>query len=212
MTTLTEFVARLQSDVPADNSVPSTAQYQQAVKDAVADFSRRTGRVKIGTLNVISGTATYNLPADFQKMIELLTISVSGTLITPNGLIPMDANFSDEKFTIYNQTITFYPTPTYTMDRDFRYKAGWVLSVDTFLEMGTLEEDIVMLKAQSLALTKQANVPASGLNKYSFGAVSVDKSGESDGTRANAERREREYLDAVDSYNGRAMLIGDSSY
>lgn len=207
MTTLSGLKTRLQADVPADNGVPSSTQYEQAIKDAVADFSRRTGRIKIGTLEIVAGTATYSLPADFQKMIELLAFQYGGTVVT-DQLIPMDAQFTAEKYVISNGQITFYPTPHYSMDRDFRYKAGWVLSEDTFLEMGTLEEDIVMLKAQALALEKQANVPSSGVNKYSFGAVSVDKGGESDETRANSERREKQYEIACDGYNGRAVGWG----
>lgn len=207
MSSLATLVARLQADVPADNSVPSTAQYQQAIKDAVADFSRRTGRIKIGTLNIVAGTATYSLPADFQKMIELLDFNYSGTIVT-DVLIPMDAKFMAEKTIVTNGQITIYPTPAYTMDRDFRYKAGWVLSGDTFSEMGALEEDIVMLKAQSLAMEKQANVPSSGMDKYSFGAVSVDKSGEGDEKRKNSEKREKAYEIACDSYNGRVAAWG----
>ncbi len=209
MTTLSGLKARLQANVPADNSVPSSAQYEQAIKDAVADFSRRTGRIKIGTLSIVANTATYNLPADFQKMINLLTTTIAGTLVTSQGLIPLNPEMMAEQYVVSNRQITLYPTPAYTMDRDFRYKAGWVLSGDTFLEMGDVEEDIVLLKAEALALEKQANVPSSGINKYSFGAVSVDKSGESDEKRSNSERRTKEYEIACDSYNGRAMVVGN---
>lgn len=207
MSTLSDLVTRLQADVPADNGVPSTAQYEQAVKDAVADFSRRTGRIKIGTLEIVAGTATYTLPADFQKLIDVLSFQFGGTLVT-DRLIPMDANFIDEKFVVTDGQIRIYPTPGYTMDRDYRYKAGWALVNGTFAELGGLEEDIVMLKAQSLALEKQANVPSSGINKYSFGAVSVDKGSESSETRANAEKRQAQYEIACDSYNGRVAAWG----
>src|SRR4051812_19286525 len=103
--TLASLVARLEADVPAVSSVPSADQYSQAVKDAVADLSRRASVTRVSTLTIVAGTASYALPSDFQRLIRLAQIGAvypltppplgwgdswpnGGTIITPQGLIP----------------------------------------------------------------------------------------------------------------------------
>ena len=207
MTTLAVLVAELQSEVPAVNSVPTTAQYSQAVKDAVLDFSRRCGRGKWAQLSIVNGTATYDLPTDFLSMVSLASLTgVDGVLISTTGLIPMASDFSED-YSIINRQITFTPTPTYTMTRDYKYKAGWVLTGDsgneTYAAMGDDEAQIVMIKAKSLAIEKRANALASsGGMKYSLGAVSVDKSGGVDSLSKMVFTLHGDFVSACERYNG----------
>jgi hypothetical protein len=63
--TLADLVSRLQADVPARNGVPSPAQYEQAVEDAVEGYGLRRPMQKTSDVAVVSGTASYGLPADF---------------------------------------------------------------------------------------------------------------------------------------------------
>jgi hypothetical protein len=206
---LSELVDRLVEDIPGEDGTPSTEQYEQAVKDAVRDFSEQCGLEQIGTLNIVSGTAAYDLPADFLKMIMLESFaSPDGILNTPQGLIPISANWN-ERHTIRNGRITFYPTPTYTMPRNIRYKAAWILTVpdedyadEEYETLGEREARIVLLKAQAIALTKQANAQAGSSLKYSFGAVSEDLSTSSDTSKKSADSLESEYLKACKVYNG----------
>lgn len=214
---LSTLEARLTTDVPAVDGVPSTTQYENAIKDAVRDFSERCGVEQIGTLNVVPGTATYDLPADFLKLIVLETFeSIDGVIITASGLIPTNITY-EERFTIRNGQITFYPTPSYTMARDFRYKAAWVGTViedsgsgdDLDYEtMSEREARIILLKAQSIALGKQANAQASTSIKYSFGAVSEDLGGSAESGRKSSESIEKEYLAACKVYNGAHAAYG----
>src|SRR4030067_3249689 len=105
---LSDLVERLAVDVPAEDSVPSNTQYEKAVQDAIRDFSEQCGLVQISTLNIVPGTATYDLPADFLKMIALESFaSADGVLISAQGLIPISANWED-RHTIRNEQITFY--------------------------------------------------------------------------------------------------------
>lgn len=211
--TLDWLVAELESDVPASDGVPSAAQYENAIKDAVRSFSERCGLEQISTLNIVAGTATYDLPADFLALILLESLLMpDGILHSSGGLIPITSTW-EERWTIRNGQITFYPTPTYTVARDISYKAGWVLTaVDQeygeyeYAAMGEREAQIVLLKAKSFALTKQANV-SSGM-KYSLGAVSVDNSGTAGGLIATAESAEKEFEDACRKYNGTVMNAG----
>jgi len=210
MTTLAALIAELQSEVPSVNSVPTVAQYTQAIKDAVAEFSRRCGLVKMADLNIVANTATYALPDDFLKMVSLTSIvGMGGVILSPSGIIPVSKNWT-EQYTIANKQITFKPTPTYTMTRCYQYKAGWVLTGtnpnETYATMGDDEKQIVMIKAKGLANEKIMNAIGSGGNmKYSFGAVSVDKSSSVDGISKTIFQLHGEFTAACDVYNGAAI-------
>ena len=200
-------VSRLTADVPAEDGVPSSAQYGKAVEDAIRDFSERCGLEQISTLNIVPGTATYDLPEDYLKMISLESFaSADGVIISAQGLIPISANW-EEQHTIRNGQITFYPTPTFTMARELRYKAAWIESND-YETLGEREARIVLLKAQSIAIGKQANALSGQTLKYSLGAVSVDKGSTVDEKRRKVDSFDDEYLAACQKYNGQIGMLG----
>lgn len=207
MTTLAAMVADLQSEVPAVDGVPTTAQYNQAVEEAVLDFSRRCGLAKISTLAIISGTATYALPTDFLKMISVDALVGVDDVIVASKLIPISKDF-EETFTIVNKQITFYPTPQYTMTRYFKYKAGWIATTGDYTTLGDDEAQIVLLKAKSNAKGKLMNSLAAGGMKYSLGAVSVDKTGDVDSLSKDIFSLHSDYVTACDHYNGHVMFAG----
>ena len=215
---LSELVAQLELDVPAEDETPTETQYENAVKDAVRDFSERCGLEQISTLNVVSGTATYDLPADFLRLIRLIQLGGEGVLYGANSqLIPISTSWR-EKHLIRNGKITFYPIPRYSLAREFSYKAAWVgtdieadgsLAADIEYEtMGEREARIVLLKAKANAMNKLANAQAGSSLKYSFGAVSEDLDGGSSSTTQSAGTLESEYLDACKTYNGQYASYG----
>jgi len=212
MTTLAALIAELQSEVPAVDSVPTTAQYTQAIKDAVNDFSRRCGLAKIGSISVVSGTATYALPTDFMKLISMDALTgVEGVLIATSGLIPLSKNW-DETWTIVNQQITFYPTPSYSLTRYFKYKAAWILTGtnpnETYAALGDNEKDIIMLKAKGSCYEKLSNATASnGPLRYSFGAVSEDLSGNVENYQKKMYALHGDYVAACEDYNGASLFV-----
>lgn len=206
---LATLVSRLQADVPAVDSVPSSDQYERAIKDAIADFSRRCGTEKIDTLGIVSGTAAYTLPDDFLKLIMLESFATAdGVLITAAGIIPLDANW-EERWTVRGLTITFYPTPSYTMSRDYRYKAGWVLNDDgdEYEDMGEEEAGIILLRAAAACLTKQSNVMAPEAFSYQQGDVSVNTGTQTLAVRAQLDSVEKSYLEACERYNGHYGIL-----
>lgn len=211
MTTLAALIADLQSEVPAVNSVPTTAQYTQAIKDAVAEFSRRCGLEKFAELSIISGTAAYTLPADFLKLIMLESPSgADGVIISNGGIIPISADW-EETYQIVNKVITFSPTPAYSMTREYRYKAAWVLTgasgSETYADMGEDEAQIVLIKAKGLAIEKISNATAStGGMKYSLGAVSVDKGSGAESLTTMMYALHGQFSTACDQYNGAVLL------
>lgn len=201
---LEDLVDQLEEDVPAVDSVPSADQYERAIKEAVADFSRRCGTEKISSIAIVAGTAAYALPGDFLKLILIETpTSPDGVLITQQGIIPLPKEFT-EYYTIRGTTITFYPTPSYSMTKDFRYKAGWVLNNDgdEYEDMGEEEAGIILLRAQATCLTKQSNAVAPDAFSYQQGDVSVNTGTQTLAIRAQVDSVEKQYIEACERYNG----------
>jgi hypothetical protein len=208
--TLAALVATLQEDVPAVSGVPSDAQYERAIKDAVIEFSRRCGLKKTATISVIAGTADYALPDDFLAMIEMESPydPEHQTIVTSTGIIPFGsvATPFEEELTIRNKTLTIVPTPTYTMDRFLEYKAGWALVVDSY-DLTDDEAQIVMLKAKALVFDKMANANVGGF-QYSVGNMSVNKSATSDTYTKRMYELHGDFVKACDIYNGSILMGG----
>lgn len=217
-TQLSDLIEKLQSQVPARNNVPDDQQYRQAVIDAVDDFSLRASREKITTLQIVSGTASYDLPADFVKLIKLGGIACGdGVLNTNAGLIPLSTSTFAERITISNKVLTITPTPAYSMERQLRYAAGWALTEggdpdysddDIYEDMGPTEARIVLLKAQADCSSLQVNKQSGGILRYSIGDESFDKSSGVESLMKSVESLESRYLAAVDKYNGSLTIQG----
>jgi hypothetical protein len=216
--TLSDLTARLTAAVSARNGVPSAAQYTQAVKDAVGGYSQRVTIPKHSTLSIVSGMAGYALPSDFLFVVKLPSASnPSGVIVSDAGLVPVgapmqwqpsmypaDARISDwpsrwnETWNITGLTITFYPTPTYTMTRELWYAAGHVLdSNSAYPDMVEDDARIALLLAQSLALTLKANAAADEAWNYSIGPESVNKTVLAAAIRGQAEALRTQYEEAV---------------
>jgi hypothetical protein len=204
-TALVDMIAELQEDVPTVDGTPSDAQYERAIKDAVAEFSRLCGRERNTMISVISGTGTYNLPADFLKMIELDSPydPEHGVIITSTGIIPFGpTNPFEEEITIRNRILTIYPVPAYTTDRFLEYKAAWVLDDSDNYDLTDDEVEIVMLKAKAIAFEKINNASASSGFKYTVGNMSVDKSSMGEGYSKRVGEFEDKFERACQKYNG----------
>lgn len=205
MTTLTQLAARLATLVPAVDGVPSSDAYEQAVRDAVGDFGYRVPRILQGTLAVTSGTATYALPAGFQRLIAIGRFGDGEIFHDANGfLVPATGDLRHEQYTLSGGEITFYPTPAYSLNRSIRYAAGYPYDDDTdaFTGLTADGERIALLKAQSLALGVQAvaTMAGAGLN-YRIGDVSVQRTITQPAVQLATEL-DAAYLDACRSMTG----------
>jgi hypothetical protein len=215
--TLASLVARLSADCPAVSNVPTTAQYEQAVKDAVADLSRRASVTRVATLSIVAGTAAYAVPADFQKLIRLAQIGAlyplesgallswgeqpyGGVIVAPQGLIPFTGSYR-EQITVSGATLTIYPTPQTSADRTLVYAAGDALVAG---EYATLTEDrasIALLLAKATCLERIASSPGGQAVKITAGGDSVDFGVQTSARRTEASGLHGEYLAAVASLN-----------
>lgn len=179
MSTLSELKTSLAALHPAVGGKPTAAQYEQAIRDAVADFGYRVPRTLYGTLPIVAGTAAYTLPAGFQRLIRLEGPGGETTRDANGFLVAFDMGASPvERHVISGSTITFYPTPGYTLARPVWYVAGYPYEAlsDTFAGLTADAERVAMLRAQANALRALAGVTAAGRGmNYSIGDVSVQR-------------------------------------
>jgi hypothetical protein len=206
---LTELVAWLKDDVPAVGGTPSDTQYGRAIKAAVAAFSRDSGMRSVATITIVSGTATYDLPAGFQELIRIDDPSVNavyrdeGTLITSAGLVPVSADY-EESFYITGgvpPTITFYPTPTYDTTRDVWYRTEHELATGSYATMDEEMAETILLHAASAALQSRANVEAQNAWSYQQGDVRVSKEKAAGELRKQADAKMAEYRERIKQLN-----------
>lgn len=150
-----------------------------AVKRGVKAFSKKVGMQRRATINVVNGTAEYTLPDDFVGLIRFeSTIVDDGVYVQPGGgLVPLNSATLPGQYSIAGKTITFVPTPTYSVTFYLWYRAGHVLDEEeVYPYLEDEMQDIVITKAQAEAL-RFINAGAVGDNwKYQFGDVMIDKS------------------------------------
>lgn len=195
---LIELVRRLQADVPARGGIPSHEQAERLVKQAVADYGDLAPTTKRLTLNLVTGTATYNLPADFVRLMRLERAIdvVGGVSISAAGIVPVNLD-EDEEWFVSNNQITFYPTPQFNDTRILYYAAGFSLASGTYAEMDERQAGRVLLKAQALALQIQANKAAQDAWQYDTGNERVNKERLAEALRKQANDLERQYKEEV---------------
>lgn len=206
-------VSRLSDLVPAQSGTPSPLQYENAVRDAVYAFSEKAGHIRIHEFTVSSGTATYDLPGDFISLIELAPafggVRINNVSITDAGVIPLSHLGQEELYTINGRTMTFYPTPTYTASRWLRYRASHVPDDDGIYPYLTDQTaGILLAKAQAYAWrVVGARVGRQGW-KYTFGDVTIDKSGLGSSINKWAAELETDFDERVRRYVGPQGRLG----
>jgi hypothetical protein len=200
---LAVLIERLQADVPSKDSVPTAEQYERLVRAAVDNLGRRAGHERITTLSIVAGTASYDLPGDFMRLIRLESLAFSaGVMHTSAGLVPIPLEFA-ERVTVNGLTLILYPTPTYSTTRYLTYQAGWELDdADEYVDMTEEQAETLLLHAAAGALSLQANYYAQQAWQYAIGDERVSKERLSVELRAQADHRMAEYKARSASYNG----------
>lgn len=184
LSTLTARLAALISDLTED-------QYKSIVIQAVTAFNLRTAQQKRGSLSVVNGTATYTLPADFLAWSYWEPLDmVDNTVISGQGLIPLNQASLNERVQVLGNQLTIYPTPRYTMTRYYWYRGGHSLSEGAYPYMTDWEAELVLIKAQANALRAAMSGKAGEGWSYKFGDVTINK-----GTLARSMREAAEALD-----------------
>jgi len=211
---LSDLITRAQGLASARDGVPSAAQYTQAVKDGVMEYARRCPNKKVATLSIVSGTAAYALPSDFLFLTQVGTLAnPSGVIVSDAGLIPVNANWQ-ERWYVTGRTITFYPTPTYSISRDVWYAAGHVLNTaGEYADLLEEEATIALLKAQAICLSIKANKAADDAWSYGIGDERVSKEKLRAELQAQAEELEGKFEEAVEKRIGVVgTQVGEADY
>lgn len=193
--TLASLVARLQADVPQQfGVVPSTAQYSQAVEDAVADLGLRASTPLRIDFAIVAGTASYALPADFVKLIRLSSIgaAVGDVLITDSGLVPFSESYR-EQVTVFGSSLTIYPTPTQSATRSLYYAAGYVLAAGAYANLTAERATVAMLAARATCLELIAMAAKSDALRTQGGSDSVDTTQRAAQLRQTAAQLRQQY-------------------
>lgn len=210
MATLTDLTAKLVARVPQSNSLPTTAQYQDAVTEAVTDFGRRCPATKVATIAVVAGTAAYALPSDFVRVVQFLSLKQmavqGGVLLTGSGIIPL-SNTYNERYTFRNGTLTIYPTPQYTMSRYLYYAAGFPLVDEEFSELSDEDAALALHKAAEIILLVIADGCARHGWRYSLGDESVDKTSQAASLRDQARAEREQYELAIAARAGGTQTL-----
>lgn len=176
--THSDLVARLQIIFPAQDGSPAAAQYDAAVVSGIAEFSQCDNRIKRASINIVSGTGSYPMPADFLKLVSFDDIFESSTIVQPGGkLIATDTTMQEELHWFDGANLIISPTPQYTLTRYFQYKAKHVQDANgNYAELGEEEAEIALIAAQKHLLVMLSGTRAFDGFSYTFGDVRIDKS------------------------------------
>lgn len=200
-----DLVAQLQALVQVDASGrPTTEQYQHAVRSAVAAFSHDDGLIKSATLSIVAGTSQYALPADFIRLIRMEALLSGKTFVQPGGkLLPLNVNTLNERYVINGQELVIVPTPEYSVDRVYFYKAAHVPDgSDEYPYMGDAERALVMLLACAEIVRLVSVTDPGATLRYTFGDVTVDRTGQASSHAQVMGLYENEYKRRLASYRG----------
>lgn len=167
-----ELVTRLQKSVDAGDEF----DYVQAVQDAVEQLSQDVPIMTSTTLAIVSGVASYDLPADFLFVVELPGLATSdNVLLSDGGLVPLSSGFQ-EVYYIEGDQVRFDPVPSFTLTRTLRYAARHVLAAGVYPRLSENGARIALLYGRFLALQGKAVTAAGGFS-YRIGDEAVDKKG-----------------------------------
>ena len=214
MSTLTELVARLTAVAPPVGGKPTSAQYEQAVREAGADFGFPRPRIAPAPLAPFAGTAAHALPHRLPRLIGLAAPD-HRTRDADGFLVAFDtAAGPATRHPIPGSPLTFSPAPAYTGTLGLWYAAGYPYddADDIFTGLTGQAEDVVMLRAQANALRVLASATAAGRGlNYRIGDVSIQRptaqphsqlAGEMDAAYADACRAMTGFIGARASYSG----------
>ncbi len=210
-----DLVANLMADVPAKDDQPTPPQYQKAVRQAVNTLNHNYGRLLFVEIEVVSGTAEYDLPADFVRKVRFDSITEtaypgSNVTLSSGRIIRLCTGLTPEKIIINGSKLVIFPTPEYSMTRTLWYRAGHVLeanddSEQAYLHMTPQEADAVHLKAKANAYRLIAAVASANEGwSYQIGDFKVDKTKLGETLRKTATDLDNEFVTAV------AGLIGNT--
>lgn len=207
---IAQLADRLQNAVPARNGVPG--DYERMAQDAVQQLSQDVPIITTATIQVVTGRATYDLPADFLYEIELMSMLAQGGIVVGNsGLIPVSGCWEEQHY-IEGGTLRLDPVPTYSATRTLRYAAQHVAVNGVYPRLSENGARVAMLYGQYLALLEQANAVAGDGWAYKIGDESVDKRGQGAAIQTQASAALTSYQNALRPLQGYGRQYRQNPY
>lgn len=207
--TLATLEGQLQALVPASGGIPTSAQYTQAVKDAVHAFNERVGRKKVYEFTTAANTAEYSLPDDFSQLLGLeaqagYLVRSGNVAVTASGLVPLNSYSAEPDYFVAGNTLKIFPTPTGAEPFYAFYRAVHVLdNSDIYPDMTDREASIIMARAQANAwrlVASIASVQDGWL--YRLGDLTIDKKNATAATQKWVQQFDDDFLQRVEAYIG----------
>lgn len=190
-----DLIERLQSGAPAKDGIP--AEYLFILEEAVAKLGQDVPLRSSATVAVVAGQATYVLPDDFLRLVQLapLPYSADGVMVS-DVLTPVGVAMKRERVIVEGDSLRIEPTPAYSMQRTLEYEAIYALVDGAYPRLTQNGARLALLYARHLVLGQQAGVAAGKAWRFKIGDEEVDRSktGDAVGSQATAllQQYERE--------------------
>ena len=185
------------------------------------DGTKSASVPRAATLSVIAGTATYAVPADFQRLIRLAQIggapAFGQSYLEYGGINPYDAygnrlgghTLGDKLRAPFGEAqLTIDPTPQTSADRQLVYAAGDALDGGSYATLTDDRATIALLLAASTSLDRLGNAPGGGALVIETGGDKVDFRQQAVANRQQAADYRAQYLAAVASLNAAMGGLG----
>lgn len=187
-----QLVQRLQSTAPAKDGIP--ADYVAIVEDAVAKLGQDVPLRSSATVAVVAGQATYALPEDFLRLVQLapLPYSSDGVIVT-DVLTPVGMTMTRERVIVEGDVLRIEPTPDYAMQRTLEYEAVYLLEGSSYPRLTQNGARLALLYARHLVLGQQAGVAAGKAWRFKIGDEEVDRSKTGDAVASQATALLQQY-------------------
>lgn len=183
---------------PSATNVQLPPIYEQSIFDGVAQLSHDLGVGVVGTLSIVSGQSTYDLPDDYLGEFHLIPLPQIGhTFVSDAGLVPTAAPWTKELVSVVGRQLIFSPTPGYTATRSFTYTKSIPFSGGTFVGLTSRQAQIALLYSQYLVLQASASSQSGQAWRYTIGDETIDKSGLSKNVSGQADGILQQYLREV---------------
>lgn len=191
-------VERLRAAVPCkDESPPSATGYEAAIDAAILAFSQRVPLVRVSSIAIVAGTATYSLPADFLSLISFDQTTDGDVVLTSGGIVPLGDQYSDA-YNIIGLTLVFEDAPTFNETRDLKYNALHATNVSlAYPDLVPIQAEAVIMKATADLLRQRAALEAGNAWTYRIGDESIDKKGLGDSIFKAADMFDAQFERAV---------------
>lgn len=180
-----ELVTRLQAAAPAMEG--AAVNYALVVEDAVAKLGQDCPMRSSTTLPVVRGQASYALPADFARLVQLVPLAQSGGVIVTDVLTPVATSVQRERVIVEGDTLRIEPTPQYSASRTLEYEATFVAAGEAYARLTANGARVALLYARHLVLSQQAGAAAGRAWRFRIGDEEVDKSRLGDAVAAGAK-------------------------